>query len=108
MRSRIGKFLRRVADRIDYQGAPRGTGFSFTIETGEGLRVREDGKGCGLWYLGNAEYDRAHTEADSAEADAARAHRRELIETAMGEPDPVKAGEAARELQRLIFEGERA
>jgi hypothetical protein len=56
--------LRRIADRIDPPGAPKGTGFSFTIERGEGIKFREDGRGCRIWYLGDEDYDRAHTEAD--------------------------------------------
>lgn len=57
--------LRRIADRIDYQGAPKCTGMSFTFEQGEGIRLREDGKGCPVWYLGEDDYQRAHEEADS-------------------------------------------
>jgi hypothetical protein len=39
-------------------------GWSFTFEPGEGIRFREDGKGCPLAYLSAADYDRAHSEAD--------------------------------------------
>jgi hypothetical protein len=57
--------LRRIADRLDPAGAPRGmSGFSFTFERGEGIRFREDGRGCPLWYLGDDDYERAHAEAD--------------------------------------------
>lgn len=57
-------FLRRIADRIDREGAPKGTGFSFTFERGEGIRFREDGRGCRVWCLGDEEYERAHSEAN--------------------------------------------
>lgn len=58
--------LRRIADRIDRKGAPKSMGsYSFTFERGEGLRVRRDGRGCPLWYLGDDDYERAHTEADN-------------------------------------------
>lgn len=65
VRGRIGRFLRRWADRIDYEGAPRLMGWTFTFETGEGIRFRQDERGCRLAYLGNVEYAKAHTEADS-------------------------------------------
>jgi hypothetical protein len=61
----IGTRLRRLADRIDWRGAPRAIGWWFTFERGEGIRFREDGRGCRLWYLGEmGDYDKAHTEAD--------------------------------------------
>ncbi|SRR6266704_5384924 len=60
----LGERLRRLADRLDYGGAPRAIGWSFTFERGEGIRFRDDGKGCRLWYLSEADYDKAHTEAD--------------------------------------------
>ncbi|MEU9515904.1 hypothetical protein [Micromonospora sp. NPDC048169] len=102
-RAWIGKRLRFLADRIDYKGAPRYLGYSVTIETDESVpRIREDGRGCKLWYLGNAEYEKAHTEADSAEEDARREKGRQLILTAMTDPDPVKAGQANAEWWQLI------
>ncbi|MGW4720477.1 hypothetical protein [Nocardia sp. NPDC004260] len=104
-RARIGKFLRKWANRIDYEGAPKLMGWYFTFETGEGIRFREDGRGCRLAYLGDAEYEKAHTQAGSAEEDARRAERHRLIEIAMTEPDPVKAGEAAAELHRHFLGG---
>lgn len=106
IRGWIGKRLRFLADRIDYKGAPRYLGYSVTIETGERVpRIREDGRGCKIWYLGHAEYEKAHTEADSVEEDARRDERRRLIEIAMSEPDPVKAREAAGKLHDLISQG---
>lgn len=64
MRRRVGEWLRRWADRIDDAGAPRAIGWRFTFERNEGIRFREDGRGCRLWYLGEDDYERAHTEAD--------------------------------------------
>jgi hypothetical protein len=61
---RLAKFLRTLADRIDYEGAPKLTHWTFTFEDREGIRFREDGKGCRLAYLGDAEYEKAHAEAD--------------------------------------------
>lgn len=57
--------LRRIADRLDPAGAPRSLGHSFTFELGEGIRFRDDGKGCPMWYLGESDYDRAHEESDT-------------------------------------------
>jgi hypothetical protein len=62
----LAGFLRRLADRIDHAGAPKLTHWSFTFETRRGIVFREDGKGCPLAYLGNADYSRAHDEADTA------------------------------------------
>lgn len=59
----LAERLRRIADRIDYAGSPKAMGWSFTFEQGEGIRFREDGRGCRLWYLGDRDYERAHTEA---------------------------------------------
>jgi hypothetical protein len=54
--------MRRIADRIDYAGAPKCTGWSFTFEPGKGVQFNQDGNGCPLWYLGDLEYYRAHSE----------------------------------------------
>ncbi len=67
-RRRLAALLRRWADRLDYRGAARHTGYSFTFEQGLGIRFRSDGRGCRLWYLGNDEYERAHRDADSERA----------------------------------------
>jgi hypothetical protein len=64
----LAHLLRRWADRIDDAGAPHAIGWSFTFEHREGIRFREDGKGCPLWYLRTADYERAHTEADTSHA----------------------------------------
>lgn len=105
IRAWIGHHLRCWADHIDYEGAPRLMGWSFTFETGEGIRFRQDKRGCRLAYLGNGEYEKAHTEADSAEEDARRERGRQLILTAMTDPDPVKAGQANAEWWQLIRQG---
>lgn len=65
MRARIGAALRRWADRIDHAGAPKALGWSFTFEHREGIRFRDDGRGCPLWYLGDEVRNRAHAEADT-------------------------------------------
>lgn len=57
--------LRRAADRLDPAGCPRRmSSASFTFEEDEGIRFRDDGRGCPLWYLGEDDYRRAHDEAD--------------------------------------------
>lgn len=65
LRQRLARRLRFLADRMDHAGAPKATHWSFTFEDQEGIRFREDGRGCRLWYLGDAEYEKAHTEADT-------------------------------------------
>ncbi len=62
---RLAHWMRTWADRIDRAGAPKGLSYTFTFELGEGIRFREDGRGCRLWYLGDVDYEKAHTEADS-------------------------------------------
>ena len=57
----IAGLLRWLADRIDYDGAPKRTHWSFTVRTtpaGMVADVNTDGTGCPLAYLGR-EYDRA-------------------------------------------------
>ncbi|WP_047892576.1 hypothetical protein [Micromonospora sp. RV43] len=65
LRQRLARRLRFLADRIDDAGAPHAIGWSFTHERNVGIRFRNDGRGCPLWYLGEADYERAHTEADT-------------------------------------------
>lgn len=60
--------LRRCADRISPESAPRSLGHSFTFEDREGIRFRDDQRGCPLWYLGEDDYEQAHTEADTRHA----------------------------------------
>lgn len=76
-RGRLGWWLRCLADRIDHKHATKTMSFSFTFEDYEGIRLRDDGWGCPLAYLGgDAEYERAHSESDTAEH-----HRRRDAET---------------------------
>lgn len=65
-RTRLGALLRRYADRIDHEHAPRyASPYSFTFERKRGIVLRDDGRGCPLAYLDGGDYERAHTEADS-------------------------------------------
>jgi hypothetical protein len=61
---RIARWLRTLADRIDCDGGPKLMSYSFTFEAREGIRFRDDGRGCRLAYLGSDQYERAHAEAD--------------------------------------------
>lgn len=63
---RVARWLRDLADRIDYDGAPRPTQWSFTYEAGRGPVFWQDGPGCRLWRIGHADYLRAHYEAGPA------------------------------------------
>ncbi len=66
MRKWLAELMRKYADRMDPNGAPRAMSqMSFTFEKYKGIVVREDGKGCPLWYLGQANYERAFDEADT-------------------------------------------
>jgi hypothetical protein len=65
VKARLARRLRWWADRLDPAGAPRRLGYSFTFERNEGIRFRDDGRGCWLWRVGDADYDRAFTEANS-------------------------------------------
>jgi hypothetical protein len=58
--------LRRWADRISPETGPHSIHWSFTFEDGAGVRFRDDGRGCPLWYPGEDDYERAHSEADTA------------------------------------------
>ena len=66
LRQRLARRLRFLADRIDYAGAPKRIGWTFTFERGEGIVFRQDERGCPVWYLGDSDYERAHGEADRA------------------------------------------
>ena len=69
---RLAKRLRYLADRLDPDGAPRGTSLSFVFRNGVGIVINQDGYGGPLytlrdhpdilWYLGKADYERAHDE----------------------------------------------
>lgn len=67
-RTWVGYWLRRWADRIDPDNGPQGIGWSFTFEDRRGIVFREDRRGCPLWYLGERDYARAHSEADTDHA----------------------------------------
>lgn len=64
-RGKVGTWLRHLADQVDHRGAPKISHWTMTFEEGEGVRFREDGWGCKLAYLGDDEYERAFTEADT-------------------------------------------
>ena len=64
MNKRLARWLRTLADWIDHEGAPKYMSYSFTFEDRQGIRFRDDGRGCPLAYLGNEDYERAHAEAD--------------------------------------------
>lgn len=58
--------LRYLADRIHRPSATKlMTSYTFTFERGRGIVFREDGRGCMLAYLGDEEYEKAHTESDT-------------------------------------------
>jgi len=63
VRGRIADVLRKYADRLDHAGAPKAISVRFTFEDHVGIMFRDDGRGCRLWYLGDQDYERAHTEA---------------------------------------------
>lgn len=63
LRERIARRLRYAADRIDYAGAPKGSHIAFTFEERTGIVFRDDGRGCRVWHLSDADYEKAHTEA---------------------------------------------
>jgi len=64
-RAFIAKRLRFLADRIDHAGAPKCMSYAFTFELHRGMVVREGTRqGCPLWYYGDADYERAHDEAE--------------------------------------------
>ncbi len=67
-RVRLAEWMRMWADRLDHAGAPKAIGWSFTFENERGIVFREGRQGCPLWYLGDADYQRAHSEADTEHA----------------------------------------
>lgn len=56
---------RFFADRLHEETAFRGMGSTFTFELNEGIRWRDDGRGCPVWYWGEADYARAYVESDT-------------------------------------------
>lgn len=71
MKRRLAEWMRKWADRIDWPGAPKATHLTFTFEAGKGIVIHGlNGEpepiappGCRLWYLNDADYEKAHTEA---------------------------------------------
>jgi len=67
---RLGKFLRRLADQIDHDNAPRAVGWSFRFEEGKGIVWQDDPignqppKGCRVWYFPK-DYPLAHNDGDA-------------------------------------------
>jgi hypothetical protein len=74
---RLARLLRRLADLLDYDGAPRPTRWSFTYEEGRGAVFWENGPGCLLWYVGEAEYVKAWDEAGPVPGTGDQWRRRE-------------------------------
>ena len=72
--TRIARWLRTLADRIDHEGAPKRTCWSLTFEDGKGAVFNQDGRGC-PWYLGDESYERAHKEAGAAPTQPGRGRR---------------------------------
>jgi hypothetical protein len=64
----LAHHLRRVADRLDDDGAPKRTNLRFTFEAHCGIVVWENGPGCPLWYVGEKDYLLAHSEAETEHA----------------------------------------
>ncbi|MBN6054542.1 hypothetical protein JYK22_21550, partial [Nonomuraea sp. RK-328] len=65
---RLAAWLRKWADRVDDSGAIKRAHVSFTFERGKGQVVRDDGRGCPLYFV-QSDYERAHSEADSNQPD---------------------------------------
>jgi len=45
---------------MDWEGAPKRTSWSFTFEENLGVVFSQEGKGCPVWYYGNADFQRAY------------------------------------------------
>lgn len=69
---RLGGLLRKWADRVDLAGAPKMTAWSFTIEDSAGVVFNQDRRGCPVWFVGDAAYDRAHAEQQWTDVDLER------------------------------------
>jgi hypothetical protein len=64
LRRRLGWWLRMLGDRVSPDTGPRWMSpYSFTIEPHRGIVLRQDGRGCPLWYM-TEDHDRAHDDAD--------------------------------------------
>lgn len=63
MKKQLAAWFRKHADRLDPDGAPRRTGWSFTFEENWGIVFNEQDRGCPLYYLGRQDYELAHSQA---------------------------------------------
>lgn len=63
MRVGIAQRMRIWADRLDFDGAPKQTSWSFTIEDQVGVVFNQDKAGCPVWHYGNADFERANSES---------------------------------------------
>lgn len=65
MKRRLARWLRRTADRIHPASGPQRLVASFTIEPCRGITFwgpELPRPGCPLWFYGDEDYQRAHTE----------------------------------------------
>jgi hypothetical protein len=62
VKRRLAAWFRKWADRLDNEGAPKRTSWSFTFEEGWGAVFNQAGRGCPLYYFGQDDYERAHAE----------------------------------------------
>lgn len=62
LRSRAGKRLRFVADRLDPDHAPRWSGYTFVLDRDSRPIFHQGDRraGCMLWYLGHEEREKAY------------------------------------------------
>ena len=62
LRSRAGKRLRFVADRLDPDHAPRWSGYTFVLDHANRPIFHQGDRraGCMLWYLGHEEREKAY------------------------------------------------
>lgn len=67
-RIKLAALMRKWSDRLDSDGAPKLTGWSFTHEKYVGTVFREDGRGCPVAYLGERALYRASDEDGSLPA----------------------------------------
>lgn len=72
-RTRLACKLVTLAERLDHDFAFRSmSSFGFTFERNRGVVLRDDGRGCPLWYC-QPDYDRAWSEADTEWSEATSA-----------------------------------
>ena len=63
VKKKLANWLRKHADRLDWDGAPKCTSWYFTQEDGWGTVFNQDRLGCPLYYYGQEDYALAHTDA---------------------------------------------